>query len=335
MGYPKLDPSHVMPDESADSALRRAVEIRRLKERIKPGEDKAEKLKAACRDFEAVFINKIWKQMRDSVPKEGYLHSKEEGMYLSMFDWEMSRKMSVAGGIGLGDMLFEQLSQTLRSAGSDTGGPPPRVPEGVPVNRGGLAASGESVPAPYTSLQAQFEDQNLMTRVDALARAIENGREGASDQVPRAVSPSMVSGYGNSPAPHLVWPVSGMETAGPEAGAGVTAARNGVAVSAFEGASVRAAMPGKVTFAGHMEGLGNTIIIDHPDGWQSVYANVAVSHVAEGDVVRAGREIAVLGKQERPEPPELHFQLRKDGRKLDPEELVRMLQAPRITGKTA
>jgi Rod binding domain-containing protein len=334
VGYPKLDPSHVIPDESTDSALRQAVAIRRLKERIKPGEDETKELKAACQDFEAVFISKIWKQMRDSLPKEGYLHSKEEGMYLSMFDWEMSRKMSVAGGIGLGDMLFEQLSQTLRSAGSHTGGPPPRVPEGVPVNRGGLAANSESGPAPNTSLQAQFEDQELMSRVNALARAIETGGQGVQAVSQQIAPQPRVSGYQSSPAPDLVWPLSGMGAAGSEA-ADVTVARNGVAMSAHDGAAVRAAMPGKVSFAGHVEGLGNTIIIDHPGGWQSVYANVAANHVAEGVVVRAGREIAMLGKQGRPEQPELHFQLRKDGRKLDPEELMQMLQASRITGKTA
>jgi len=330
VGYPKLDPRQVMPDESADSALRRAAEIRRLKERMRPDEDKSEQLKEACRDFEAIFINKIWKQMRESVPKDGYLHSKEEGMYLSMFDWEMSRKMSSAGGIGLGDMLFEQLSQTLARAGSGTGGPPPRVPQGAPIHRNFEAASGVDRVTALGGAAVSGVDQSLMNQVDALARAIESRRSAAPEVPAQAAEAVAASRYAASALPRIEWPLSGQD-----ASLNVAAAGAGIAMPAREGETVKAAMSGKVAFAGRMEGLGNTIIIDHPDGWQSVYANVADQHVAAGDVVRAGREIATIGKQERPDQPELHFQLRKNGRKLHPDELMQMLQDSRITGKTA
>ncbi|MFO7594829.1 MAG: peptidase M23, partial [Desulfocurvibacter africanus] len=42
-----------------------------------PNQDKA-KLREATQDFEAIFIGKLWEQMRNTVPKEGYLHSKQE-----------------------------------------------------------------------------------------------------------------------------------------------------------------------------------------------------------------------------------------------------------------
>ena len=77
--------------------------------------DKSAKLRDACQKFEAVFISKLWKEMRNTVPKEGYLHSKHEDKYLSMFDREFAEKMAAGGGIGLADMIYEQLSEKLKN----------------------------------------------------------------------------------------------------------------------------------------------------------------------------------------------------------------------------
>ena len=54
--------------------------------------------------------------MRKNVAKEGYLHSRDEESYQSMFDQELVKKMADAGGIGLADMLQEQLSIKLGKA---------------------------------------------------------------------------------------------------------------------------------------------------------------------------------------------------------------------------
>jgi flagellar protein FlgJ len=82
--------------------------------------DKMGKLKEACQNFEAVFIGKLWEQMKQSVPKEGYLHSKQEDSYMSMFNRDFSEKMAQAGGIGLADMIYDQLSQKLKQASQET-----------------------------------------------------------------------------------------------------------------------------------------------------------------------------------------------------------------------
>jgi len=86
-----------------------------LKERLKGDSGNKEKeLRKACQDFEAVFISKLWQGMKNTVPKEGYLHSKQEEQYLSMFDKEFAENMSRAGGIGLADMIYDQLSEKLK-----------------------------------------------------------------------------------------------------------------------------------------------------------------------------------------------------------------------------
>ncbi len=96
------------------------VSMDQLKDRLKNEPGQEEELKKACRSFEAVFIGKLWEQMEKSVGKEGYLHSKQEDMYKSMFTRDFSEHMAEAGGIGLADMLYEQLAQRLKQTSGET-----------------------------------------------------------------------------------------------------------------------------------------------------------------------------------------------------------------------
>lgn len=88
-----------------------------LKKRLSDPKAKEKQLKGACRNFEAVFLGKLWEQMRATVPKEGYLHGPQEDMYLSMFDQAFSEKMADSGGIGLADMLYGHLEERLKDMG--------------------------------------------------------------------------------------------------------------------------------------------------------------------------------------------------------------------------
>lgn len=75
------------------------------------GEDA--KLRSTCRDMEAVFLNLMLAQMRETVPKGNLLgNSREEQMLTSMLDTELTKNMAQAGGMGLADMLYRQLSKT-------------------------------------------------------------------------------------------------------------------------------------------------------------------------------------------------------------------------------
>lgn len=140
--------------------------LRELRTRLQSDNGRDEvKLRKACQDFEAVFIGQIWKQMRASVPKDGMLQSKEQESYLSMFDQEMAVKMAGAGGIGLSDMLYANLSDRLVNASKEASSSNPLLP----LNRPAAAASTEVAPvAPRTlaTLTAQHE-------AEMLARSIE------------------------------------------------------------------------------------------------------------------------------------------------------------------
>ena len=119
MELPAVDPRLSAQQALQDDPVQRKLQIDALRERLaEPGKDDAaaRKLKEACQGFESIFLQRIWEQMRKSVGKEGYLHSRDEESYQSMFDQELAKKMAEAGGIGLADMLQEQLSVKLGKA---------------------------------------------------------------------------------------------------------------------------------------------------------------------------------------------------------------------------
>lgn len=93
-----------------------------LKERLAgpDAKDQRKQLHQACEKFEAVFISKLWQEMRKTVPREGYLHAKQEEQYLSMFDKDFAEKMASSGGLGLADLIYDQLSEKLKNTSRDT-----------------------------------------------------------------------------------------------------------------------------------------------------------------------------------------------------------------------
>ncbi|MGB5157866.1 rod-binding protein [Desulfobacterium sp. N47] len=69
-----------------------------------------EKLKKTCQDFEAIFLTYMLKTMRASVSDSGMADkSHESDMLYSMHDEKLSEEMAGNGGMGLANMLFEQL----------------------------------------------------------------------------------------------------------------------------------------------------------------------------------------------------------------------------------
>jgi len=145
-----IDPQLAAKQLDSQELVRFKSEMDGLKKRLAgDGEDKQKQLKKACENFEAVFIGKLWQQMKSTVPKEGYLHSKQEDSYMAMFDREFSEKMAQAGGIGLADMIYGQLSEKLKETSKTalTGKVDirPLVPQPIALNQGvgGIALSGE------------------------------------------------------------------------------------------------------------------------------------------------------------------------------------------------
>lgn len=82
--------------------------------------EKEKKLREACEGFESIFIQKMWQEMRSTLPKTNMLQGREEQYWQSMYDQELAKSMTAAGGIGLADMMYAQLSRDLVSASRST-----------------------------------------------------------------------------------------------------------------------------------------------------------------------------------------------------------------------
>ena len=86
--------------------------LERMRGQSKFGQVDSEKeMENVARDFESVFVNKLLESMRKAIPKSGLLDSSALDMYQSMMDQEMAKNMSERKGMGLGEMVYKDLSR--------------------------------------------------------------------------------------------------------------------------------------------------------------------------------------------------------------------------------
>lgn len=92
----------------------------------------------------------------------------------------------------------------------------------------------------------------------------------------------------------------------------------GIDIAGELDASIKSIAPGKVVYSGSgLRGYGNLIIIKHSDNYLSAYAYNKKLLVKEGDVVRAGTEIAKMGQNDNGQVL-LHFEIRRNGKPVNP-----------------
>ncbi|MEY2943573.1 MAG: hypothetical protein RLY97_1587 [Pseudomonadota bacterium] len=95
---------------------------------------------------------------------------------------------------------------------------------------------------------------------------------------------------------------------------------DGIDIPAPLGTAVRATLDGTVLFAGYEpKSFGNLVIIDHGNGWKSVYAFLSKLTVKLGDKVKRRERVGLIGHSGKATRDELHFELRKDNKPTDPE----------------
>ena len=122
----------------------------------------------------------------------------------------------------------------------------------------------------------------------------------------------------DSDKPEFRWPARGRIIQGFKAGSS-----EGIKIALPEGTAVKAAEAGVVAYAGNeLKGYGNLVLIKHPNGFVSVYANNGDISVKRGDTVKRGQLIAKSGQSGNVSSPQLHFELRKGSTPVDPTDFL-------------
>lgn len=94
--------------------------------------------------------------------------------------------------------------------------------------------------------------------------------------------------------------------------------RKGIDIAGQAGQSVIAAASGKVVYSGNsLPRYGNLLIIKHNDVYLSAYAHSDKLLVKEGEIVKAGQKIALMGRTGT-QRDQLHFEIRRNGKPVDP-----------------
>jgi peptidoglycan hydrolase FlgJ len=171
----KLDAQTAGMQAAENDLVQRKLSLDKVRKNVAPGPDQDKKLREACKGFESMFINKMWSEMKATVHKEGYLHSKEEQAYMGMFDQELSKKLADSGGMGLGDMLYAHLHERLSKASDATlarAGEAPAIrplhpdPEPLPLaSATQLKGTGQSEGLPLSAAD-QAKAQAASTRAE-------------------------------------------------------------------------------------------------------------------------------------------------------------------------
>jgi len=140
-----------------------------------------------------------------------------------------------------------------------------------------------------------------------------NPRRGAAAKPPRQVAnaaPIRVGGLG--------WPLSGTLLAGYGGQMPDGRASSGLLIAAAAGTPVRAVADGTVVFSEWMTGYGLILIVDHGNGTLSLYAHNESLLKNAGDTVKRGDAVARVGDSGGLAQPALYFELRRNGKPVDP-----------------
>ena len=182
--------------------------------------------------------------------------------------------------------------------------------------------------------QAQMSAQQILDRLAALRASesrltnviatIETERRRTAATRPNA--PRETSTLRTSDLGRLDWPVDGtvLYRFGRVVNPNNTTTRwNGIGIAAPTGTAVRSVAPGNVVSVGQLGTYGLTVIVQHGAGDYSVYASLAGASVRTGTTIRKGDVIGTVGVSDPDLRPHLHFEIRPQGRAVDPESWLR------------
>ncbi|MFN8009150.1 MAG: peptidoglycan DD-metalloendopeptidase family protein [Terriglobia bacterium] len=249
--------------------------------------ERLNQLRTASQQFEALFVGYMLKVMRSTVDADDE-ESKALGkdIYMDMFDNEIASNIAKNRSLGIGELLYQQLTEREK-VNRSTALPSPSqkslspAPSSVPL--------GPVLPSP---------DLKHPTATD-----LDDQEE--SDPEKKLWTPlqgELTSAYGYRPDP---------ETR-------KMSFHRGMDIAAPLGTPFHAAQSGTVVYSGMLGSYGNTIVIEHAGGFRSLYAHASRVLVSPGETVTAEQPIGIVGNTGHSRGAHLHFELQRQGIRIDP-----------------
>jgi murein DD-endopeptidase MepM/ murein hydrolase activator NlpD len=199
----------------------------------------------------------------------------------------------------------------------------------IPRTRHHTVKRGETGFTIAYSYAVPWSDIAVANSIDADARL----RPGQKLLIPTIIdqpaSASAAPSDSAIPAPRFAWPMAGRVRRGFAPRSVGESYHDGLDITAREGDAVRAVAAGKVLFAGREpRQFGNLVVVDHGDGWASAYGFLSRVTVKKDEDVRAGERIGLAGHTGLAKGTELHFELRRNNRPVDPADLLPAAASP-------
>lgn len=179
----------------------------------------------------------------------------------------------------------------------------------------------ENRQAEYAAIMAAEDAANAT--IDKLVAELEAQRAAAA----AAAAASGGGGGGSANASgSFLWPVASYVYVSSRFGprihpiTGEKKNHTGLDIASNQGTTVYASDGGSVTLAGWNGGYGNCIMIDHGNGYVTLYGHLSSISVSQGQSVSQGDVIGAVGSTGNSTGPHLHFEVLKDGSRIDPEQ---------------
>nr|WP_150912387.1 peptidoglycan DD-metalloendopeptidase family protein [Marinobacter halotolerans] len=194
-----------------------------------------------------------------------------------------------------------------------------RLEEDVADRQQKLAASKEQRQQTLASLKADIKSRlNEREQLEADRQRLEKLLREVEQAIADIPSPNESAPF-KSLRNSLPWPASGKVTSnfGDRYAKGKLS-RTGMLINTSEASEIKAVHYGRVVFANWLRGFGLITIVDHGDGYMTLYGHSSSLFTSPGDWINAGEAIALAGRTGGTDEPAVYFEIRHKGQPVNP-----------------
>jgi murein DD-endopeptidase MepM/ murein hydrolase activator NlpD len=179
--------------------------------------------------------------------------------------------------------------------------------------------------AALDSAEARYTQIRQMMGADIVPDPVARGSGLLVAPAIRAHVPGVSVAYEDGASLPRHWPLDdpGYITRGQVGSGTADESHPGIDIAIPVGSLVRAAGGGTVLQAGSDSVYGFFVLLEHPEGYRTMYGHLSRVAVTQGTVIAAGEVIGLSGNSGRSSAPHLHFEIRQEDRSLDPLDMVK------------